>query len=137
MEVAAKNNAPHAMYVLGVAYLRLNKFKEKTEEIAKELFLSAYELKSPYAAEYLAFISLNEFNEGKVIDEQKLLEYINFGAEHGLTESVFQYGYIYEKGIAVKKDNEKAYYYYGLSAESEYIKAMNKIAEWYLKGFFL
>ena len=137
MEVAAKNNAPHAMYVLGVAYLRLNKFKEKTEEIAKELFLSAYELKSPYAAEYLAFISLNEFNEGKVIDEQKLLEYINFGAEHGLTESVFQYGYIYEKGIAVKKDNEKAYYYYGLSAESEYIKAMNKIAEWYLKGFFV
>lgn len=137
MEVAAKNNAPHAMYVLGVAYLRLNKFKEKTEEIAKELFLSAYELKSPYAAEYLAFISLNEFNEGKVIDEQKLLEYINFGAEHGLTESVFQYGYIYEKGIAVKKDNEKAYYYYSLSAESEYIKAMNKIAEWYLKGFFV
>lgn len=78
MEIAAENNAPHAMYVLGVAYLRLNRFKEKTEEIAKELLLGAYELKSPYAAEYLAFISLNEFNEGKTIDKQKLLEYINF-----------------------------------------------------------
>ncbi|MCQ2969406.1 MAG: sel1 repeat family protein, partial [Clostridium sp.] len=137
MQVAAKNNAPHAMYVLGVTYLRLNKFKEKTEEIAKELFLDAYKLKSPYAAEYLAFISINEFNEGKSIDEQKLLEYINFGAEHGLTESIFQYGYIYEKGIAVKKDNEKSYYYYSLSAENEYIKAMNKLGEWYLRGYFV
>ena len=137
MEIAAENNAPHAMYVLGVAYLRLNRFKEKTEEIAKELLLGAYELKSPYAAEYLAFISLNEFNEGKTIDKQKLLEYINFGAEHGLTESIFQYGYIYEKGIAVRKDNEKAYYYYSLSAESEYIKAMNKLGEWHLRGYFV
>ncbi|MDO5518613.1 MAG: tetratricopeptide repeat protein, partial [Clostridium sp.] len=137
MEIAAEKKAPHAMYVLGIAYLRLNRFKEKTEEISKRLFEEAYKLKSPYAAEYLAFISLNEYNEGKEINKKKLLEYIDFGSENGLPESIFQYGYIYENGIAVEKDDEKAYYYYSLCAESCYVKAMNKLGEWYLKGKFV
>lgn len=137
MEIAAEKKAPHAMYVLGVAYLRLNKFKEKTEEISKKLFLEAYKLKSPYAAEYLAFISLNEYAEGKEINKDKLLEYIDFGSESGLPESIFQYGYIYENGIVVEKDYEKAYYYYSLCAENDYTKAMNKLGEWYLRGKFV
>ena len=137
MRAAADKKAPHAMYVLGIAYLRLNKFKDKTEEVAKNLLKEAYKLKSPYAAEYLALISINEYKEGKKIDENKLLEYVNFAIENGVIDSIYQYGYMYEDGIAVSKDKEKAYYYYSLAAENNCIKAMVKLGQWHLRGTYV
>lgn len=137
MEVAASKKAPHAMYMLGIAYLRLNKFGENTLSKTKELLKEAVELKSPYAAEYLAYIMLNELREGKTIDEKLLLKYIQFGVENDLVDSMFQYGYIYEKGIAVKEDIEKAYYYYKMAADNNSIKAIVILGDWYKKGSFL
>lgn len=137
MEVAAEKKAPHAMYMLGIAYLRLNKFGENTLNKTKELLKEAVELKSPYAAEYLAYIMLNELREGKSVDEKQLLKYIEFGVENDLVDSIFQYGYIYEKGIAVKVDMEKSYYYYKLAADNDSIKANVRLGDWYKKGNFL
>lgn len=137
MEIAAEKKAPHAMYMLGIAYLRLNKFGENTLAKTKELLKEAAELKSPYAAEYLAYIILNEQAEGKEIDENLLLKYIEFGVENDLVDSIFQYGYIYEKGIAVKANMEKAYSYYKLAASNDSTKANIKLGDWYKKGKFV
>lgn len=137
MEIAAAKKEPHAMYVLAVAYYRLNKFGDKTSDIAKDLLKEAYELGSPYAADYLACIMLNELKEGKDINKNELVIYIKFGVENELKESIFKYGYIYEKGIGIEQNYEKAYYYYTLAAETKYIKAMIKLGDWYKSGIFL
>ena len=137
MEIAAAKKEPHAMYVLAVAYYRLNKFGDKTSDIAKALLKEAYELGSPYAADYLACIMLNELKEGKNINKNELVIYIKFGVENELKESIFKYGYIYEKGIGIEQDYEKAYYYYTLAAETKYVKAMIKLGDWYKIGIFL
>lgn len=137
MEIAAAKKEPHAMYVLAVAYYRLNKFGDKTSDIAKKLLKESYELGSPYAADYLACIMLNELNEGKDINKNELVIYIKFGVENELKESIFKYGYIYEKGIGIEQSLEKAYYYYNLAAEAKYIKAMIKLGDWYKIGIFL
>ena len=137
MEIAAAKKEPHAMYVLAVAYYRLNKFGDKTSDIAKALLKEAYELGSPYAADYLACIMLNELKEGRDINRNELVIYIKFGVENELKESIFKYGYIYEKGIGIEKNYEKAYYYYTLAAETKYIKAMIKLGDWYKIGIFL
>lgn len=137
MEIAAAKKEPHAMYVLAVAYYRLNKFGDKTSDIAKTLLKEAYELGSPYAADYLACIMLNELKEGKNINKNELVIYIKFGVENELKESIFKYGYIYEKGIGIEQDYEKAYYYYTLAAETKYVKAMIKLGDWYKIGIFL
>lgn len=137
MEIAAAKKEPHAMYVLAVAYYRLNKFGDKTSDIAKALLKEAYELGSPYAADYLACIMLNELKEGKNINKNELVIYIKFGVENELKESIFKYGYIYEKGIGIEQDYEKAYYYYTLAAETKYVKAMIKLGDWYKTGIFL
>lgn len=137
MEIAASKKEPHAMYVLSVAYYRLNKFGDKTGDIAKALLKEAYELGSPYAADYLACIMLNELKEGRDINRNELVIYIKFGVENELKESIFKYGYIYEKGIGIEKNYEKAYYYYTLAAETKYIKAMIKLGDWYKIGIFL
>lgn len=137
MEIAAAKKEPHAMYVLAVAYYRLNKFGDKTSDIAKALLKEAYELGSPYAADYLACIMLNELKEGKDVNKNELLIYIKFGVENELKESIFKYGYIYEKGIGIEQNYEKAYYYYTLASETKYIKAMIKLGDWYKIGIFL
>lgn len=137
MEIAAAKKEPHAMYVLAVAYYRLNKFGDKTSDIAKALLKEAYELGSPYAADYLACIMLNELKEGKDVNKNELVIYIKFGVENELKESIFKYGYIYEKGIGIDQNYEKAYYYYTLAAETKYIKAMIKLGDWYKIGIFL
>lgn len=137
MEIAAAKKEPHAMYVLAVAYYRLNKFGDKTSDIAKALLKEAYELGSPYAADYLACIMLNELKEGKDVNKNELVIYIKFGVENELKESIFKYGYIYEKGIGIEQNYEKAYYYYTLAAETKYIKAMIKLGDWYKIGIFL
>ena len=137
MEIAAAKKEPHAMYVLAVAYYRLNKFGDKTSDIAKALLKEAYELGSPYAADYLACIMLNELKEGKNINKNELVIYIKFGVENELKESIFKYGYIYEKGIGIEQDYEKSYYYYTLAAETKYVKAMIKLGDWYKIGIFL
>ena len=137
MEIAAAKKESHAMYVLAVAYYRLNKFGDKTSDIAKSLLKEAYELGSPYAADYLACIMLNELKEGKNINKNELLIYIKFGVENELKESIFKYGYIYEKGIGIEQDYEKGYYYYTLAAETKYVKAMIKLGDWYKIGIFL
>lgn len=137
IEKASAKDAPHAMYMLGIAYLRLNKFGEETTNISKKLLQEAYELKSAYAAEYLAFLMLNDQKSWKEINENKLLEYINFAFENGIVGSLFQYGYIYEKGIVVEKDLEKSYYYYKSAADKGYVKAIVKIASWYKYGIFV
>lgn len=137
MEIAAAKKEPHAMYVLAVAYYRLNKFDDKRSDIAKALLKEAYELGSPYAADYLACIMLNELKEGKDVNKNELVIYIKFGVENELKESIFKYGYIYEKGIGIEQNYEKAYYYYTLAAETKYIKAMIKLGDWYKIGIFL
>lgn len=137
MEIAAAKKEPHAMYVLAVAYYRLNKFGDKTSDIAKALLKEAYELGSPYAADYLACIMLNELKEGKDVNKNELLIYIKFGVKNELKESIFKYGYIYEKGIGIEQNYEKAYYYYTLASETKYIKAMIKLGDWYKIGIFL
>ena len=137
MEIAAAKKEPHAMYVLAVAYYRLNKFGDKTSDIAKALLKEAYELGSPYAADYLACIMINELKEGKEVNKNELVIYIKFGVENDLKESIFKYGYIYEKGIGIEQNYEKAYYYYTLAAETKYVKAMNKLGDWYKAGIFL
>ncbi len=137
MEIAAAKKESHAMYVLAVAYYRLNKFGDKTSDIVKGLLKEAYELGSPYAADYLACIMINELNEGKDINKSELAIYIKFGVENELKESIFKYGYIYEKGIGIEQNYEKAYYYYTLAAETKYIKAMIKLGDWYKNGIFL
>lgn len=137
MEVAAAKKEPHAMYVLAVAYFRLNKFGDKTSDIVKALLKDAYELKSPYAADYLACIMINELKEGKEVNRNELVRYIKFGVENELEESIFKYAYVYEKGIGVRLDYEKSYYYYNLAAEKNCIKAMVKIGNWYERGIFL
>lgn len=136
MQIAVGKKEPHAMYVLAVAYLRTNKFGEKTTETAKSLLKNAFELKSPYAAESLASLMINELGEGKQIDTAELIKYIKFGAENGLENAIFQYGYIYEKGIGVNTDLETAYYYYNIAAEKNSINAMLKIADWYKRGIY-
>ena len=136
MQIAVQKKEPHAMYVLAVAYLRTNKFGEKTTEISKELLKRAFELKSPYAAESLASLMINELKEGKEINNDELIKYIRFGVENGLENSIFQYGYIYEKGIGVPQDLETAYYYYNIAAEKNSINAIVKIADWYKKGIY-
>lgn len=137
MEIAAAKKESHAMYVLAVAYYRLNKFGDKTSDIVKGLLKEAYELGSPYAADYLACIMINELNEGKDINKSELAIYIKFGVENELKESIFKYGYIYEKGIGIEQNYEKAYYYYTLAAETKYIKSMIKLGDWYKNGIFL
>ena len=137
MEIAADKKEPHAMYVLAVAYYRLNKFGDKTSDIVKALLKEAYELGSPYAADYLACIMINELKEGKDINKSELAIYIKFGVENELRESIFKYGYIYEKGIGIEQNYEKAYYYYTLAAETKYIKSMIKLGDWYKNGIFL
>lgn len=137
MEIAAAKKEPHAMYVLAVAYYSLNKFGDKTGDVAKALLKEAYELGSPYAADYLAYIIINELKDGKNINRNELVTYIKFGVENNLKESIFKYGYIYEKGIGVEQSFEKAYYYYNMVAENKYVKAMNKLGDWYKLGIFL
>lgn len=137
MEIASTKKEPHAMYVLAVAYYRLNRFGDKTSDIVKALLKEAYELGSPYAADYLACIMINELKEGKDINKSELAIYIKFGVENELRESIFKYGYIYEKGIGIEQNYEKAYYYYTLAAETKYIKAMIKLGDWYKNGIFL
>ncbi|WP_305133800.1 tetratricopeptide repeat protein, partial [uncultured Clostridium sp.] len=94
MEIAAAKKEPHAMYVLAVAYYSLNKFGDKTGDVAKALLKEAYELGSPYAADYLAYIIINELKDGKNINRNELVTYIKFGVENNLKESIFKYGYI-------------------------------------------
>lgn len=137
MEIAAAKKEPHAMYVLAVAYYRLNKFGDKTSDIVKALLKEAYELGSPYAGDYLACIMINEIKEGKDVNKNDLVTYIKFGVENELKESIFKYGYIYEKGIGIEQNYEKAYYYYTLAAETKYVKAMIKLGDWYKLGIFL
>ena len=137
MEIAAAKKEPHAMYVLAVAYFRLNKFGDKTSELVKGLLKEAYELGSPYAADYLACIIINELKEDKEVNRGELVRYIKFGVENDLEESIFKYAYIYEKGIGVEQNYERSYYYYSLAAEKKCIKAMVKIADWYKRGIFL
>ncbi len=137
IEVAAENKAPHAMYMIAIAYLRINKFGEDTTSIVRKLLEEAYELKSQFAAEYLAFLMLADKKEGKDINENKLLEYLEFGFINGVVGSLFQYGYIYEEGIAVEKNLEKSYSYYRMAADKEYVKAIVKLASWYKTGKFL
>lgn len=137
IEIASENKAPHAMYMLAIAYLRVNKFGEDTTRIVKKLLEEAYELKSQFAAEYLAFLMLAEKKDGKDINEKKLLEYLEFGFINGVVGSLFQYGYIYEKGIAVEKNLERAYSYYRMAADKDYVKAIVKLASWYKIGKFL
>ncbi len=137
IEIAAENKAPHAMYMLAIAYLRVNKFGEDTTRIVKKLLEEAYELKSQFAAEYLAFLMLADKKDGKDINEKKLLEYLEFGFANGVVGSSFQYGYIYENGIVVEKNLEKAYSYYKMAADRDYIKAIVKLASWYKIGKFL
>lgn len=136
-EIAAAKKEPHAMYVLAVAYYRLNKFGDKTSDIVKALLKEAYELGSPYAADYLACIMINELKEGKEINRNELVIYIKFGVQNELKESIFKYGYIYEKGIGIDQNYEKAHYYYTLAAETKYIKAMIKLGNWYKTGTYL
>ena len=137
VSIAAAKKEPHAMYVLAVAYLRLNKFGDKTTDIVKKLLKEAYELNSPYAADYLASIMINELNEGKEVNRAELVKYIRFGVENDLKESIFKFGYMYEKGIGVLQDYEEAYSYYNIAAERNCIKAMIKLGDWYKKGIFL
>ena len=137
IEIAAENRAPHAMYMLAIAYLRVNKFGEDTTRIVKKLLEEAYELKSQFAAEYLAFLMLADKKDGKDINEKKLLEYLEFGFINGVVGSLFQYGYIYEKGIAVEKNLEMSYSYYRMAADKNYVKAIVKLASWYKVGKFL
>lgn len=137
IEIAAENKAPHAIYMLAIAYLRINKFGEDTTRIIKKLLEEAYDLKSQFAAEYLGFLMLAEKKDGKDINEKKLLEYLNFGLINDVVGSLFQYGYIYENGIAVEKNIEKAYSYYKMAADKGYVKAIVKLAYWYKIGKFL
>ena len=125
------------MYMLGIAYLRINRFGKDTDEISKKLLKEAFNLGSPYAGEYLAYIMINEFKEGKVIDNNALIEYIEFGIDNNIITCIFQYGYIYEKGIGVDKDNEKAYNYYIVAAQQGYLKAIIKLGDWYKYGKFV
>ena len=137
MEKAADEKAPHAMYVLAISYIRQNTFKDKTMEKAVELLKESYALGCAYAAEYLAAILINELKEGKQVNSEELLEYIQFGSENNIINSYFQYGFIYEKGIAVEKDYEQSYHYYKLAADNKLAKAMYKLGIWYERGIFL
>lgn len=137
MEIAAAKKESHAMYVLAVAYLRINKFGDKTDDLVKNLLKEAYDLGSPCAADYLAGIMINDLKDGKEINKSELIKYINFGVDNDLENSIFKMGYIHEKGIGVELSLEKAYNYYNIAAEKGSIKSMVKIGDWYKQGVFL
>lgn len=137
IEIAAENKAPHAMYMLAIAYLRLNKFGEDTMNITRRLLEEAYEAQSPYAAEYLVTLILKDIKDGKQVDEKKLLEYIDFAYDNGIVGALFQFGYIHEKGIVVDVNLEKAYSYYKIAADKNNTKAILKLAGWYKIGKYV
>lgn len=131
MEKASKEKAPHALYVMGIAYL--NSDKEKGINYLKE----SYKLGSIHAAEALASELLIEVLNDKKIDEKELLEYIKKSMDEGLEDGIYYYGLVNAYGIGVKKSNEEAFKYFKIAAEKGCEKAIIKIANWYKHGVYV
>lgn len=131
MEVAAKEGAPHALYVIGIANLSTDKHK------AIKCLKEAYKLGSIYAAESLASELLMEVLNDKKIDEKELLEYITKAKDGELEDGIYYYGLVHAYGIGVKKSYEEAFKYFKISAEKGCEKAIIKIANWYKHGIYV
>lgn len=131
MEVAAESNEPHALYVMGIANLNVDKYK------AIKYLKEAYRLGSIHAAEALASELLIEVLNEKKIDEKKLLEYVKKAKDGDLEDGIYYYGLVHAYGIGVKKNNEEAFKYFKIAAEKKCEKAIIKLGNWYKHGIYV
>ncbi|WP_195429880.1 tetratricopeptide repeat protein [Clostridium sp. D46t1_190503_E9] len=131
MKAAIEGEDPHSLYVIGVAYLNDN--REKGLEYLKK----AYEKGSYYAAEALASEYLIDLLNDKEINEDELLEYINYAMENEMVEAIYYYGLLHVYGFGVEKNNEEAFKYFIKAAEKGSQKAMLKLGNWYKHGIFV
>lgn len=131
MEKAIEGEDPHSIYVIGVIYL--NKDREKGVEYLKK----AYKKGSQYAAEILASEYLLELLNNKAVDEKEILEYIKFGVEKGLPDSIYYYGLAYIYGIGLEINREKAFELFIKAANEGSEKAMLKLGNCYKHGIYV
>ena len=131
MEIASKEGAPHALYVMGIAYLITD------EKLGVKYLKEAYKLGSIHAAEALANELLMEVLNDKKIDEKELLEYIKKAMDEDLEDAIYYYGLVNAYGIGLKKNNEEAFKYFKIAAEKGCEKAIIKIANWYKHGIYV
>lgn len=131
MKTAIESEDPHSLYVIGVAYL--NDDREKGLEYLKK----AYKKGSHYAAETLASEYLIDLLKEKEIDEDELLECINYAMENDMIEAIYYYGLIHVYGVGVEKNSQEAFKYFIKAAEKGSQKAMIKLGNWYKHGIFV
>lgn len=131
MNIASKENAPHALYVMGIANLSTNK------KVAIRYLKEAYKLGSVHAAESLASELLMDVLSDKKIDENELLEYIKKAMDGDLEDGIYYYALVHAYGIGVKKNNEEAFKYLKIAAEKGSEKAIIKIGNWYKHGIYV
>ena len=65
---------------------------------------------------------------------KEALKWFKVAAEQNVVEAMFTLGMMYEQGIGVNRDEEKAFQYYLQSAEGGYEDAQYRIGSIYLEG---
>lgn len=131
MKKAIVDKDPHSLYLIGVMYLY------KDRERGLYYLKKAYKRGSQYAAEILASECFVDILNKNKVDEEELLEYINYAADKGLEDAIYYKGLAYIYGIGVKKDEEEAFKLFIKSAEMGSEKAMLKVGSCYLHGIYV
>lgn len=132
-KVAADKNHPRANWLIAKMLLQGeigSKSKEDYEKAYKYL-KTAEELGSVAAINTLGRIYLNGL--GRTKNVSKAIEYFEKAAAENYVYSYNNLGRIYED----RKDYEKAFKYYSLSANLEESWASNKLGQWYRKGIYI
>ena len=129
---AADQNYVKAQYSLGYMHLLGNVIPKDLVEAQKWLILAA-ENDDPQSQHFLALTYMYK-QYGPKIDIIKALKFLTQAAENGYNDSQYMLGQIYENGINVPVDYEKAGMWYRKSADQEDAGAMLGLARLYMGG---
>ncbi|MGL4876036.1 MAG: tetratricopeptide repeat protein [Clostridium sp.] len=113
-------------FLLGEIY-NFGEWVERDEQEAFYWFDKAYTLGNEHAKVKCAEIALEIANGLFIEEEIKCIEWYNIASNNGNREAQYRLAQLFEKGIIVEKDEERARSLYATSSENGYIKAITKV----------
>jgi TPR repeat protein len=131
IETAARNNQPHAQYMLARFYYYGNLF-EKDLKKAYKLFNKSRKNNNIYAQSYLGWM----YVKGKGVEKnyQKGIELLQNAAKCGIASALWDLSIIYAKGLGIDVDYDKSFDYLMKAAHLNSVKAQYSVGLFYEDG---
>ena len=129
---SVNNGNALAMFNLGRIYYE-GKYIAKNITEGLALIYDAANLEEPLAYDYLGFL-FTKGGEGVDIDYVEAVKFLEKAAEKGLKDAQNNLGFLYEKGLGIEQNSEKAFLLYQQAASDGNVVALKNLARCYAEG---